>query len=171
MEPGQKAYETYIQGHEDAIPYWTTETPAERARWAAVEAACAPQLPDDVAVLVERLSIKSDPESRDAYFALQAQAAENERLRAKVLSLEVELSESVPAHKWQRVKTDAEKFKDQVIDTCKRAEAAEAKLREAVEVMREIADSDDIDNALDPERNKRIARAFLSTMEPTNDQG
>lgn len=61
----------------------------------------------------------------------------------------------------------------QVRDTCARAEAAEAErdtLLAQVEKMRgvltEIAESDDIDNALDPERNKRLARAAL-TKEPS----
>lgn len=46
-----------------------------------------------------------------------------------------------------------------------RATLAEARLAKAVEALREIGDSDDIDNALDPERNKRIARAVLSELE------
>jgi len=50
-----------------------------------------------------------------------------------------------------------------------RAHAAEAKLREAVEVMKDIATSDTIDNCLDPQRNKRVARAFLATMEKPHD--
>jgi len=58
-------------------------------------------------------------------------------------------------------------------DALTRVEAAEAErdtLLAQVEKMRgvltEIAESDDIDNALDPERNKRLARAAL-TKEPS----
>lgn len=41
---------------------------------------------------------------------------------------------------------------------------AEFLLDKAIEVLNEIAKSDDIDNALDPERNKRIALKFLENV-------
>jgi len=43
-----------------------------------------------------------------------------------------------------------------------RAEAAEARVRELEGALKDIAQSDDIENALDPERNKRVARAILT---------
>ena len=55
-------------------------------------------------------------------------------------------------------------------DQLEAAEAERDTLLAQVEKMRgvltEIAESDDIDNALDPERNKRLARAAL-TKEPS----
>lgn len=36
------------------------------------------------------------------------------------------------------------------------------RIRELGSVLREIANSDDVDNALDPERNKRLAMAAIS---------
>lgn len=45
-----------------------------------------------------------------------------------------------------------------------RATLAEEQLARAVSGLTEIAESDDIDNALDPERNKRIAASILSDI-------
>jgi hypothetical protein len=36
-------------------------------------------------------------------------------------------------------------------------------LRGAVDLLREIAESDPVDNALDPDRNRRLARSFFVT--------
>jgi hypothetical protein len=35
--------------------------------------------------------------------------------------------------------------------------------RGAVDALREISESDPVDNALDPDRNRRIARSFFTT--------
>lgn len=40
---------------------------------------------------------------------------------------------------------------------------ADARTAELTAVLRDIAESDDIDNALDPTRNKRLARSALRT--------
>ncbi|QFT69681.1 hypothetical protein FIU93_23050 [Labrenzia sp. THAF35] len=40
------------------------------------------------------------------------------------------------------------------------------RIRELGSVLREIANSDDVDNALDPERNKRLAMAAISGGQP-----
>lgn len=45
-----------------------------------------------------------------------------------------------------------------------RALAAEAREAKAVEALRDIAESDDIDNALAPARNKRVALAALASL-------
>jgi hypothetical protein len=34
----------------------------------------------------------------------------------------------------------------------------------AVDLLREIAESDTVDNALDPDRNRRIAREFIASL-------
>ena len=125
----------------------------------------------DVAALVERLGYHSEhpvtgklvltnPDGPDAASAIKAQAAEIERLR-ELFRID---GEQHAAH----IKGLTQAHEARVAKYAEAKEAAEAKMREAVEVLREIADSDDIDNALDPERNKRIARAFL---EQTNDKG
>lgn len=41
--------------------------------------------------------------------------------------------------------------------------AANERIAKLEEGLRDIAESDDVDNALDPERNKRVARALLSS--------
>lgn len=71
---------------------------------------------------------RCDPQSIEALRALAIEAM------AKTASLQMELSESVPANFWQRAKINAEKFKDQVIDTCKRAGQAEAE-RDALRAL------------------------------------
>ena len=43
--------------------------------------------------------------------------------------------------------------------------ALQAKIARLREALREIAESDDVDNALDPHRNKRLARAALAEKE------
>ena len=137
--------------------------------------------PSDVAALVERLRLRTlQYNDRDGYYAyigddvaldeaaasaLQAQAAEIARrggLRDAVAELKG-FGPDWPEHGNVPLAIAALFALEK-----RRAEAAEAKLWEAVEVLREIAYSDDIDNALDPERNKRIARTFLSSMEQTN---
>ena len=46
-------------------------------------------------------------------------------------------------------------------DLCEQIVMLEALLAKAIEALTDIAASDDIDNALDPERNKRVARVAL----------
>lgn len=41
-------------------------------------------------------------------------------------------------------------------------------IERAISEFRDIAESDPIDNALDPQRNPRVARAFLASLEPTH---
>lgn len=53
MERGQKAYEAWCKEIFGGAGDW--ECVGRKDRWAAVEAACAPQMPADVAALVKRL--------------------------------------------------------------------------------------------------------------------
>ena len=67
--------------------------------------------------------------------------------------------------KWKHSEEDCFAAASTIRALVAERDAAEAKLREAVEVMKDIATSDTIDNCLDPQRNKRVALAFLATME------
>ena len=88
------------------------------------QAACVPAMPADVAALVERLDDKWKHSEEDCYAAasaIKAQAAEIERLTKELGSC-------------RRLYNDL--YSGELAATVSRAEAAEAKLREAVEVMR-----------------------------------
>lgn len=50
---------------------------------------------------------------------------------------------------------------DTIRELREQVKALEARLAEAMEALRDIAESDDIDNALDPARNKRVARRLV----------
>lgn len=156
MEPGQRAYEAFCKAAKfDHIP-WKTRMPATKAMWAEIEAACLPAAPEDVAGLVERLNSRAEwallgvPGSwsyedgiamRDAASALQAQAAEIAQLREWIAVCNLERKER---------------------------DAAEAKLREAVEVIRRwhMADLTGHDGSLS--RARQVSEAFLASMEKTD---
>jgi hypothetical protein len=62
--------------------------------------------------------------------------------REEIESLRLRLSESVPAHIWQRTKANETKFREQVIDTCKRAEKAEKQLAQLKDIVDQYMNGD-----------------------------
>lgn len=93
--------------------------------------------------------------------ALIIQGAMSEHL--SVDALEMEVDGTGPASYRA-----ADRILDEIVpairaDERKRSEAEVERLRAA---LQDIANSDDIENALDPERNKRVARTALAEDQP-----
>ena len=198
MEPGQKAHEVFKREW-GCEPGWGNLSARYKAAWAAVEAACVPAVPADVEGLVESLKkpVYSDDlmirwdcwrkrhkegfggsatrdefesiidwideERAAAAFALQAQAAEIERLRAQVAEFRTVNDGNMQVSEMFRHQRDA----------------AEDKLREAVEVILDVNDAAQIDvrmegprlmgwNRSELDRAWPKLRAFLATMEKTD---
>jgi hypothetical protein len=123
---------------------------------------------DDIAELVERLEYTAKngllQAANDRMYATHEDAAST--IRALVAERD-------------RLLDLADKYKWQVRDTCTRAEAAEAKLREAVEMMRALREEtaalleryDDHEQSNHPNAYVMLQRiaAFLATMEKPHD--
>jgi hypothetical protein len=158
MEPGQRAYEAWLT----ALGLEHKWDDTHQHAWAAVEAALVPPLPADVARLVERLGwhredergklVLANPDGQEAAYTIRAQAAEIERLKEHIAKQQMDIVTLgfMAGH----------------------AEATEAKLREAVEVMRTVDAmiyNDNGDVTWSPLQIRSAIRAFLATMEKPHD--
>ena len=238
LDPGQFAYEVYTMTHFDThgTP-WSSIGDNAQASWAAVEAACAPQMPADVAALVERLSgiyrvpitdghgavgggeepdnpnefvrqFPTVPIQLEAASALerlhalaQAQAARANAADEALRTISATLGGSGEWSDQRQMILDVHR---QVAEIYERAEAAEAKLRDADSVIQRLNSGAEL-QAIMAAHNDTLAKlretveviasapvrpdcdwkckecdcgvrawddrrnAFLSTMEPTND--
>ena len=196
MERGQKAYEAWCKEIFGGAGDW--ECVGRKDRWAAVEAACAPQMPADVAALVKRLEaglegLPAGPwkhvpwhiaeggsevrvaegwllccTSADGY-ARHIANCDPDTIRALLSALQAQAAEIAV-------------LKGEVMIEHCRAEAAEAKLREAVKMLQlfvRLAESYSNSNLSHYDAHNILvnygvwdaARAFLASMEQTNDKG
>jgi hypothetical protein len=172
MEPGQRAYKALFEHFGGNFSDWNEELERVRVAFAAIEAACVPPLPADVAGLVERLDdlvqvlwaeqggerrCYTYDESADAQRAMMEAAS---TIRALVAENE-RLQETVAVKMWRAANEDLVR--------------SEAKLREAVEVMRAMREEiyallaryDDHEQSNHPHAYVLLQRVrdFLATME------
>jgi hypothetical protein len=163
MEPGQKAYEAVKQ--EGTLGPFATLHPDNKAYFAKIEAALVPPLPADVAGLVERLEATRAGNGDPAMYVTTLITVADAHAAASTIRALVAANEGL-------------KFGDKQMQglwACDREERdkADAKLREAVEFIREMVDPQHRCEQLMTNPPKCIrsfaAERFLATMEKPHD--